>query len=221
MNVTAPHYAENMCSTCEAFEARLATGSVKVPQLGAVAQVVERLHGMQEARGSSPRSSTFSDMSDSIGYALAGLVAAEGSFWVSQRGQPFTQTGEPRLRFGFGVRMANRDRPLLVSLRDFLACGAIYDAQTPRSPNWLLTTAFSVTSQRDHLERVIPFADRYLLACAKRDQFELWRDQLLAYRLNRPSQYGRGPSQCSVPGCQRPVRGRGKCRHHYYLETGY
>jgi hypothetical protein len=68
---------------------------------------------------------------------------------------------------------------------------------------------------------VIPFSERYLLPCAKRTQFERWRDELLAYRRDRPSRYGRGPSTCSVPGCGRPVRGQGVCRIHYYRLTGY
>jgi hypothetical protein len=128
--------------------------------------------------------------------------------------------GSPRRRFVFSLTMAVRDRPLVEQLRTFLGCGSIRVAK-PGKPHHQPTAVLTVASERQHLEFVIPFSEQYLLPCAKRNQFERWRDELLAYRRDRPSRYGRGLSICSVPGCGRPVRGRGVCRIHYYRITGY
>ena len=203
-----------MCSICEAWPGT--TGNFDPPS-GGIAQMVERLHGMQEARGSSPLTSTSRDR---IGFQLGGLVAGEGSYFSSRRPVAFVKDGSPRRRFVFQLAMANRDRPLLEQLHRVLGCGQITDSH-PAKAGWLPITTVSVSRERDLIDRVIPFMDRFLLPCAKRTQFEHWREELLAYLRDRPSQYGRGPSMCSVPGCGRPVRGRGVCRIHYYRLTGY
>ena len=39
--------------------------------------------------------------------------------------------------------------------------------------------------------------------------------------LAKTPEWGKGLSTCSVEGCDRPVRGRGLCRRHYYRATGY
>ena len=72
-----------------------------------------------------------------------------------------------------------------------------------------------------HREATIAFAERYLLPSAKRDQFEQWRAEMDEYLQAHPSRWGLGPSRCSQPGCEKPVRGRGLCRAHYYRATGY
>jgi hypothetical protein len=72
-----------------------------------------------------------------------------------------------------------------------------------------------------HKARTIPFAEACILPSAKRDQFVDWRDALCRYEIERPTQYGRGPSICSEPACREVVRGRGLCRRHYYRATGY
>jgi hypothetical protein len=78
-----------------------------------------------------------------------------------------------------------------------------------------------VTSQRAQRDRVIPFADHYLLPGAKRAQFEDWRAAYEHFQTLHPNRFGLGPSPCSVAGCDKPVRGRGLCRSHYYRATGY
>jgi hypothetical protein len=81
-----------MCSVCSEFEERMAAGTVAAS--GDVAQVVERVHGMDEARGSSPRISTLRELSFTIG----GLVAAEGSFIVTTGGSFRRRHAEASLR---------------------------------------------------------------------------------------------------------------------------
>jgi hypothetical protein len=146
-------------------------------------------------------------------------VAGEGSFIVTTKQPPF-KDGTPRLRFVFQISVAERDRRLLEDLRAVLGFGSIH-RRPPGKPGRLPVVVYSIGSVRAHLAATIPFAEKYLLASAKRRQYELWRDALLWWDQQRPSRYGRGPSPCSEPGCEKPVRGRGLCRSHYYRATGY
>src|SRR3954453_22735468 len=93
-------------------------GIVTVPP-GAVAQLVERFHGMEEVARSIRVSSTEA-------FFLAGVVAGEGCFTVTVARPPRVD-GSTRLRFVFSLAMATRDRPLLESLRDALGYGSIND----------------------------------------------------------------------------------------------
>ena len=81
--------------------------------------------------------------------------------------------------------------------------------------------SFTVNSVTAHRSATIPFADQFLLPSAKRAQFEQWRSALDNHDQAHPNPYGKGRSSCSEPGCDRPVRGRGLCRAHYYRATGY
>jgi hypothetical protein len=212
----------HMCSVCDAFEARMAAGNLAV--LGAVAQLVERRHGMAEARDSISLSSTqflpaLLETWDAIGFTLGGLVAAEGSFIITTKQRPFAD-GTPRKHFVFQVAMADRDRPLLEALRTFLGFGSIHDVPKRRS-HWEPESVLTVASRKAHHAATIPFAECYLLPCAKRGQFDRWHAALIAFENERPTRYGKGRSRCSVPRCGKPVRGRGLCRSHYYRATGY
>lgn len=216
--VTDPAYDPNVCSTCLAYEERVRSGTVAVPN-GAIAQVVERFHGMEEVQGSSPCSSTFFQALETAAFTLGGLIAGEGSFSIARRRETFAD-GSPRLRFVFEIALADRDLNLLVALRNALSVGAIRRI-APRSEQWLPTAVLSVTGERNHLRATVPFCDRYLLPSAKRAQFERWRDQLIDYRQRRLLLRPPGRSTCRAAGCDGPVRGRGLRRHHYYLETGW
>ena len=122
-SVTPSCHDRCMCVVCERFEERHKAGTL--PRHGAVAQLVERHHGMVEVRGSIRVSSTVSFESDSQGFMLGGLVAGEGTFSVQYRRQHFAADGSERLRFRFSMSMAQRDRPLLEQLRSLLGAGSI------------------------------------------------------------------------------------------------
>lgn len=109
---------------------------------------------------------------------------------------------------------------MLEALRAFLGFGSISDAP-PGRPGHAPLSEFRVASFRAHHAATIPFAEAFLFRCAKRVQFEEWRDRLHRYEAEHPSRYGKGPSPCSIPGCGKPVRGRMLCRSHYYRATGY
>ena len=153
------------------------------------------------------------------GFAFAGLVAGEGSFIVTRK-LPAFANGDFRLRFVFQVTMAARDRPLLGALQAYLGYGSLYDRPS-RNSRWLPTVSFTINSIAAHRAATIPFAERFLLPCAKRDQFDQWRQALEAFDSEHPNRFGKGRSACSEPNCDGPVRGRGLCRSHYYRATGY
>lgn len=150
---------------------------------------------------------------------LAGFVAGEGSFVVTRK-MPAFKDGQPRLRFALQVSVAERDRALLEELRSYLDFGSIH-TRPPGKPHHLPQAVFTVASLRAHRAVTIPFADAHLLQCAKRQQFERWREALEAFDAAHPSRFGRGRSTCSEPNCDDYVRGRGFCRRHYYRVTGY
>jgi hypothetical protein len=145
--------------------------------------------------------------------------AGEGSFFITTKPPPFAN-GTPRRHFVFEVTMASRDRALLEALRCVLGFGSIHDRPGARQ-HWEPVSVLTVASRRAHHAATIPFAQQFLLPCAKRQQFDAWREQLLKYESDRPTRYGKGRSPCSVPDCEQPVRGRMLCRSHYYRATGY
>ena len=194
----------------------MAAGSLDATY-GGVAQLVERLHGMQEVRGFEPHRL---HLDKSLGFMLGGLIAGEGCFNIVVAHPPNRRDGSTRLRFVFSVHMASRDRSLLESLHDFLGIGSIND-QPPRSERWLPSSRFSIGSRLGHRLVTIPFGDEFLLPCAKRDQFDRWKHAFEDYERRHPTRIGLGPSSCSEEGCDMPVRGRGLCRSHYYRATGY
>jgi hypothetical protein len=155
-----------------------------------------------------------------VGYTLGGVVAAEGTFGVTRNTPATFIDGSPRLRFVFQISMAQRDLHLLEALRAVLGFGSIRGVPRARE-HWQPIATYSVSSRRAHHRATIPFFERFLLPSAKRHQFELWRDALRSYEVLRPSRHGKGRSPCSVPGCDKPVRGRMLCRSHYYRATGY
>ena len=154
-----------------------------------------------------------------VGFTLGGLVAGEGCF-CEARALPAYADGSPRKRFVFEISMADRDLSLLRSMREFLGVGSI-NVQEARRADWEPIASFSVRSHRAHRARTIPFAERFLLPGAKRRQFEHWRDAFYEYEAIHPNRFGLGPSPCRIDGCDKPVRGRGLCRSHYYRATGY
>jgi hypothetical protein len=149
---------------------------------------------------------------------LAGVIAGEGCFLVGSLDARVD--GSPRLRFRFSMQMADRDEAILEALRRSIGVGSI-SHEPPRHLNCQPTATYSVSGRKGLREALIPFCDRYLLTSHKRTQYLRWREQFTAYEERFPSNWGAGPSPCSVPGCDKPVRGRGLCRAHYYRETGY
>lgn len=212
-----------MCSVCQAFEERVAADTLVDP--GGVAQSGRApVWHTGGSAGSIPVASTqflptLLETWNEIGFILGGVVAGEGCFTTVRQRRPY-RDGTPRVKFAFSLTMARRDLPLLEALRAFLGYGAIQHYRRGRK-HWQPMSALRINSIWAHRNATIPFAEAFLLPCEKRRQFEEWRDQLLAYDFAHPNRYGKGPSPCSELGCEKPVRGRGLCRSHYYRATGY
>lgn len=209
-----------MCTVCTELEAighrvgNLSAEHGAVAQFGRAPAWHAGGRGIEALQLHSPWSP--SSLSEVGGYALGGLVAGEGCFCVARTKHAFVD-GRQKCRFVFQIHMASRDRALLTTLRAALGFGSVND-RAPRS-NELPSSTLTVGSRKAHMAATIPFMERFLLPCAKRSQFELWRDEMLAYDAAHPRRVGR--STCSVEDCPEPVRGRGLCRRHYYRATGY
>src|ERR1041385_7574882 len=148
-----------MCSTCERFEERNRAGNVGPPWGRSSVGRALAWHARGFV-GSSPIASTFFQMHESIGATLGGIVAGEGCFCVSSRGDNFVRDGSARLRFIFTVTMASRDRPILEALHQFLGAGRRTDRET--RAGCLPTSVFDIRSEKVHTGVVIPFAERFL-----------------------------------------------------------
>ncbi|WP_334142719.1 LAGLIDADG family homing endonuclease [Rhabdothermincola sp.] len=154
-----------------------------------------------------------------VGCSLGGFVAGEGSFIITRQ-LPAFANGDPRLRFVFAVATAQCDRPMLEALQTFLGAGSVRDSPR-RRPGWQPVSTFAINSRLKVRAVVIPFADRFLPASAKRRQYDQWKQAFDAYEQAHPSRWGLGPARRSVTGCDKPVRARGLCRSHYYQATGH
>ena len=182
---------------------------------GDVAQLVEHHDGIVGATGSSPVIST-----DVVGFTLAGFVAGEGCFSVLNTPRTH-RDGSPIHQFLFTIAVEIADSAMIHQLRDFLGGVGSIRVQPAGKPQWQPQVIYAVKSIKTHIDVTVPFAETYLLPCAKRVQFETWRDSMNAYAERHNVRWGRGPSTCSEPGCGKPVRGRGLCRQHYYIATGW
>ena len=76
---------------------------------GPVAQLGERLHGMEEVAGSTPVGSTFRRR----GFVLGGLVSGEGSYYVTRKQPPFkdgTERKDSSSRYAWQSAIARSSR---------------------------------------------------------------------------------------------------------------
>ena len=77
-------------------------------------------------------------------------------------------------------------------------------------------SCFQVRKLKDLVDVVVPFMDEHLPASHKREQYLVWRAQLLDYWEHR----ARRRRACTVEGCEKPQRAKGVCRGHYYERFG-
>lgn len=103
------------------------------------------------------------EVSDDIGYYLAGFADGEGSFNFSLRPRPDYRIPW-KLSVSFNVSQKERD--ILELFKGYLNCGTL----RPRPDGvWY----FEVTNRRDIVETIIPFFQRYrFLSTKKRRDFD-------------------------------------------------
>jgi hypothetical protein len=126
-------------------------------------------------------------------------VAGEGTF-----------TGTNR-KHTFAVTLGEVDAGSCELLRTFFGVGHAYH-YSRRQPHYDDEVAFQVCKAADLVNVIIPFMDAHLPPSFKREQYTVWRAKVMSYwdyqmKRRRP---------CTVDGCERPQKGRGVCRIHYY-----
>ena len=155
-----------MCHVCNDFAERTLAGTLPAPH-GAIAQLVERFHGMEEVGSSILPSSTplllqaLAEAHASAGFVFGGLVAGEGSFVVTRKSTPY-RDGVVRPRLVFCIKTADRDGALVRALHRFLGVGSIRFEQPPKARHQR-TITLTINSLRQHHAVTIPFADAFLL----------------------------------------------------------
>ena len=103
---------------------------------------------------------------------LGGFVAAEGCFTAAGT--------ETKHSFTFAVALGETDAAACELLHDFFGCGTIHH-YARRKAHYDDEVRFQVRKLRDLIERVVPFMDEHLPASYKREQYLVWRTQLLDY----------------------------------------
>ena len=111
-----------------------------------------------------------SEIDDSDGHYLAGVVAGEGSFTISDDGRGY-QSAE------LYIGMDSRDKDLLKLFDEVLDCGAVRQRQDSSSSDiW----TYCCSNFGDLVLRVIPFFDKYGFKSAfKQQQYDEWREWIL------------------------------------------
>jgi hypothetical protein len=131
---------------------------------------------------------------------LAGFIVAESTFTFCA----------PR-SFCFAVTLGAADGDSCHLLRSFLGVGTIHEYNR-RQPHYDDEIRFQVRKLRDLVEVIVPFMDEHLPPSHKREQYLVWRTELLDYWEHR----ARRRRPCGVPGCREPTRAKGLCRSHYF-----
>lgn len=135
-----------------------------------------------------------------VGSFIGGFVAAEGCFtWNGDR------------LFMFEVALGATDAGMVELMHEFFGVGRVGFGRR-RKAHYDDETYLHVRKTQDLVEVIVPFMDEHLPPSYKREQYEAWRAALLDHWEHRASR--RRP--CTVAGCDRPQKGRGVCRHHYF-----
>jgi hypothetical protein len=136
---------------------------------------------------------------------IGGFVAAEGTF---------VRVGTPP-RFRFAVALGAKDAATCSVLHKTFGAGTL-SLWPRRKVHYQDEITFAIQSLRDHLAVTIPFMDQHLPESHKRQQYLVWRAELLDHWEHRAKRV----RACTVEGCEEPRRARGVCRRHLYAHHG-
>ena len=131
---------------------------------------------------------------------IGGFVAAEGCF-----------TGDGDRRFRFNIGLGACDYGMCELVHAFFGVGYL-TRSARRKPHYDDEVQFTVQAARELVEVVVPFMDVHLPPSYKREQYLVWRAQLLDYWEHR----FRRRKQCRVEDCLAPSRAYGLCRRHLW-----
>lgn len=97
---------------------------------------------------------------------VVGLTDGEGCFYVNIWKSPAYRAGHG-IQMHFHLKMQEKDRELLEKVKNTLQCGAVYFQKEKRS-NHCQCYRYTVNSQKDILNKVIPFFKQYPLQSASK-----------------------------------------------------
>ena len=101
---------------------------------------------------------------------ITGLVDGEGCFCITISKHKTKKLGfDPRLMFE--IEMIIDDEKLLRKLKDHFKCGHIYTLNYERY-GWRPHVKYAVKKQKDIIEKIIPFFEKYPLQGKKHKDFE-------------------------------------------------
>ena len=104
---------------------------------------------------------------------VVGLVDGEGCFYVNIWKSSLYRAGAG-VQMHFHIKMQEKDRALLEKVRNTLGCGAVYFQKEQRA-NHTQCYRYTVSSQRDIFDRIIPFFQRYSLqSVSKQRSFKIF-----------------------------------------------
>jgi LAGLIDADG DNA endonuclease family protein len=153
--------------------------------------------------GDSAAATTSRPRGTDLGAYIAGFVAGEGTF-----------TGTKNTNV-FAVMLGEVDAETCELLQSFFGVGHVYH-YSRRQPHYDDFVVFQVRKTADLVHVIIPFMDEHLPSSYKRQQYDAWRCKVLDFW-----EFGmKRRRSCTVDGCERPQRGRGVCRTHYYRLYG-
>lgn len=92
---------------------------------------------------------------------VVGLTDGEGCFHVNTWKSPAYRAGYG-VQMHFHIKMQEKDKPLLEKVKNTMQCGAVYFQKEQRI-NHCQCYRYTVNSQKDVFERVIPFFKKHSL----------------------------------------------------------
>jgi hypothetical protein len=144
---------------------------------------------------------TVDDQADFVG----GFVAAEGCFTAAR--------SIGKTQFAFRIALGSVDAEILGNINEYFGVGTLTHYPR-RKAHFDDESNYAVSSLADLIDVIVPFMDSHLPASYKREQFLVWRDELLDYWETRAKRV----RPCSVAGCALPRRAHGLCRRHLYAK---
>ena len=104
---------------------------------------------------------------------VVGLTDGEGCFYVNIRKSPAYRMGAG-VQMHFHIKMQEKDKALLEKVRNTMQCGEVYFQKEQRA-NHCQCYRYTVSSQKDILEKVIPFFEENpLQSSSKQKNFHIF-----------------------------------------------
>jgi hypothetical protein len=104
---------------------------------------------------------------------VVGLTDGEGCFHINLASFSAYRAGF-RVQMHFHIKMQEKDRQLLEKIKNTLQCGGVYFQKEKRA-NHCQCYRYTVSSQKDILDKIIPFFLKYpLQASSKLKNFKLF-----------------------------------------------